>query len=59
MDESDLNRKQWDWQTSGSKKTVLKQWPDEHLPMAMTSRPFGTKLDTFPDQYSRRIDYEN
>jgi hypothetical protein len=57
MDEADLNKKQWDWQTTGSKKAIVKQWPDEILPRKMRALSFATKIE-FSDQFSRRIDYE-
>ena len=58
MDEADLNKKRWDWQTSGSKKTIIKQWPDERLPLKVKSPAPGTKAEP-SDQFSRRIDYED
>lgn len=58
MDEYDLNQKQWAWQTTGSNKKIMKQWPDERLPLNFRDIRPGQKLDRFLDQYSRRIDYE-
>jgi hypothetical protein len=59
MDEVDLNKKQWDWQTTGPAKKIIKQWPDEHLPMRVRHQTPGMKLDKFPDQYLRRLDYKD
>jgi hypothetical protein len=58
MDETDLNQKQWVWQTTGSPKRIIKQWPDERLPMTMQAQRFGQKIQ-FKDQISRRLDYED
>ena len=56
MDEGDLNRKVWEWQTKNL-VTIIKYHPDEHLPLHVKPpRPF-TKLENFPDQFSRRVDY--
>jgi hypothetical protein len=54
VDDGDLNRKQWEWQTTAA-ITIAKIWPDEPLPLPSTSE-FGAKL--LPqDQFSRQIDY--
>jgi hypothetical protein len=58
MDEADLNKKQWEWQTTGGKKTILEQWPDERLPLTMKPPQAGRKIE-FSDQVSRRIEYED
>jgi hypothetical protein len=58
MSETDLNSQQWVWQTNGTNKKNLKQWPDEHLPMRMRSQITGRKLLPVNDQWSRKIDYE-
>ena len=55
MGETDLNKKQWDWQTTGAPKRIVKQWPDEHLPLKMQHRPRHTKIEFKDDQYSQRI----
>jgi hypothetical protein len=58
MSETDLNQKQWEWQTTGMKKTIIKQWPDEMLPKTMASPRSGQKIE-FQGQFSRRLDYED
>jgi hypothetical protein len=58
MSELELNNKQWTWQTSSTKKTIVKQWPDERLPMRMRSPMPGQKILFNEDQVSRKIDYE-
>jgi hypothetical protein len=58
MDEADLNKKQWDWQTSGQSKKILKQWPDERLLLQMKNKQPGSKI-VHADQFSRRVDYED
>jgi hypothetical protein len=58
MSETDLDQKQMDWQRMPPNKKIIKQWPDEHLPMKMRYRPPLTKIEFKDDQYSRRIDYE-
>jgi hypothetical protein len=55
MDESDLNRKVWNWQTQNL-VTIVKSHPDEHLPINVKpARPYS-KIQ-FSDQWSRRVDY--
>jgi hypothetical protein len=56
MDDVDLNRKVWDWQTENSVR-IIQTYPDEHLPITVVARPRFSKLDRFPDQFSRRVDY--
>jgi hypothetical protein len=57
-DETDLNRKQWDWQTGGSIDVVIvKQHPDQLLPMVMRARRPFAKIEMTDDRFSRRIDY--
>jgi len=56
MDDFDLNRKIWDWQTANHVK-IIKTHPDEHLSLQMKHYPQHEKIDQFPDQYSRRVDY--
>jgi len=56
--ETDLNRKQWDWQTGGSIDVVIvKQHPDQLLPMVMRARRPFAKIEMTDDRFSRRIDY--
>jgi hypothetical protein len=55
LDDMDLNRKQWEWQST-SEATIAKVWPDERLPLQAKTPEFGTKL--LPqEQFLRRIDY--
>jgi hypothetical protein len=57
-DETDLNRKQWDWQTGGSIDVVIvKQHSDQLLPMVMRARRPFAKIEMTDDRFSRRIDY--
>jgi hypothetical protein len=56
MDAVDLNRKVWDWQTGNSVR-IIQTHPDEHLPITVVATPRFSKLDRFPDQFSRRVDY--
>jgi hypothetical protein len=58
MDETDLNNKQWAWQTNGTKKRIVNQWPDERLPARMRTPMPGQKILFNEDQVSRKIDYE-
>lgn len=52
----DLNRRVWEWQTTNA-VTILKSHPDEMLPINFEAHPKFSKLDNFPDRWSRRIDY--
>jgi hypothetical protein len=54
-DNADLNKKQWDWQTS-RKIRITKVWPDEHLERPVRPPKPGTKI-LAKDQFSRRIEY--
>jgi hypothetical protein len=56
LSESDLNQKVWEWQTNNL-VTIIMAHPDEHLPLDFKSRVPHSKLDNFPDQFSRRVDY--
>jgi hypothetical protein len=58
MSELDLNNKQWSWQTNGTKKTIVKQWPDELLPLQMRAPMRGKQILFREDRLSRKIDYE-
>jgi hypothetical protein len=58
MSELDLNNQQWAWQTSGTRKTIFKQWPDELLPLTMQSPRSMQKLLPVSDRLSRKIDYK-
>lgn len=59
VDESDLNKKQWEWQTtSASPIKILRQWPDEMLPIEARPVLSGAKI-LARDQFKRRIDYED
>ena len=58
MSELELNNKQWDWQTSGAKKRIAKQWPDELLPIRVRGPMPGQKILFNEDSLSRKIDYE-
>jgi hypothetical protein len=54
VDATDLNNKQWEWQTTTS-VTIAKVWPDEPLQLQARA-PHGSKI--LPqDQFARRIDY--
>jgi hypothetical protein len=56
-DEIDLNRKQWGWQTGGPTDVVIvKQHPDQLLPIMMSARPRFAKIEA-TNRFSRRIDY--
>lgn len=58
MDEKDLNQQQFAWLTSGTTKIIVKQWPDELLPITAESRTPMTKLAQLKHQKSRRVDYQ-
>jgi len=58
MSATDLNNQQWAWQTTGAKKTIVKQWPDELLPLRMQLPRPGQKLMPASNQHSRKLDYE-
>jgi hypothetical protein len=57
---SEINKKQWEWQTTTSPPVrIAKQWPDQRLPLDMKSPGNHKKIEEFDDQFSRRIDYED
>jgi hypothetical protein len=56
MDEGDLNRKVWEWQAKNL-VTITTSHPDELLPLNFKARERFSKVENFPDQWSRRIDY--
>lgn len=54
--EDDLNRKVWDWQIKNP-VTILTSHADEMLPLNFEARRKFSKIDSFPDRWSRRVDY--
>ena len=56
LNEDDLNRKMWEWQTK-TPVTILTLHPDEMLPLNFESRGKFSKIDSFSDQWSRRVEY--
>ena len=55
-DESDLNRKVWEWQTKNL-VTIIETHPDEHLPLNARPLQQFSKLEDFPDPFSKRVDF--
>jgi hypothetical protein len=58
MSETDLSNQQWIWETSGAKKKIVKQWPDEHLPLRMRSPIPMQKILPTQDQLSGKIEHD-
>jgi hypothetical protein len=57
IDRVDLEKKQWDWQTSTPGGLILtKVYCDEPLPMVMTAAPKYALIEP-KDRVSRRIEY--
>ena len=54
-DKFDLDKQQWDWRNA-TDVFIVKQHPDELLPMVMSARPRFSKIEAV-DRFSRRIDY--
>lgn len=59
MDKTDLDNKQWEWQTTASPIRILKQWPDELLQLKFRAQRPGEKIEPPDGQMQRRIDYED
>jgi hypothetical protein len=57
-DTFDLDKQQWDWQSSNPTAAVRTVHPDQILPLEMTRRSFGEKIIA-PDLLSRRLEYED
>jgi hypothetical protein len=59
IDDADLERKIWDWQTA-NRVRITKRHPVERLPLAMkTVVPGYPKIVTESAAVSIRLDYEN
>jgi hypothetical protein len=59
VSESDLDQKQWEWQTTANPPVrIIKHWPDELLPLTMRTPIPGTHLPPAKDSWQRQIDYE-
>lgn len=55
-DKYDLDKQQWEWRSAHPRAVIVKQWPDEALPLALVPLARFEKI-LAPDSVSRRIEY--
>jgi hypothetical protein len=56
MDDADLNRKVWEWQTKNL-VTIIASHPDELLDLDFKTPRRFSKIENFSDRWSRRVHY--